>query len=255
MNARTTVLLTRPAGRNEALAARLRAAGLDVTLAPALAIRHLPTARPQPSGGHLYLFVSRQAVEAYFSAVRAQWPADAWAAAVGAATAQALRAFVPPDRVLVPAEDETPDSESLLAIIDARALAPGEAHILRARQGRDWLADQLRSRGWAVTCHALYERVAALLPGAVCETLAMPTGGIVLLATSLEALDAIDGSLRHYRLEWPARLELVTLHARIARRLQCWYADRPPDALHTTLSAPDDAALFQTILAASRLLH
>lgn len=254
MDPRTTVFLTRPAGRNEALAGRLRDAGLAVMLAPALVIRDLPTPRPQPLAGNLYLFVSRHAVEAYFSSVRTVWPAGAWAAAVGGATAQALQAFVPIDQVLVPDEEAEPDSESLLALIDGRALVPGQAHILRATQGRDWMAEQLRSRGWAVICHALYERAPAVLDRAVCEALARPAGG-VLLATSLEALDAIDASLRRHHLAWPARLVAVTLHARMARRLQCWYADRPADALHVTLSAPDDAALFQAILAASRLLH
>ncbi|HEX2518857.1 MAG TPA: uroporphyrinogen-III synthase, partial [Castellaniella sp.] len=43
MDPQVTVFLTRPAGRNEALADRLRAAGLAVLLAPALEIRSLPT--------------------------------------------------------------------------------------------------------------------------------------------------------------------------------------------------------------------
>ena len=254
MDPQATVFLTRPAGRNEALASRLRAEGLAAVLAPALAIRSLPTPRPRPVDGNLYLFVSRQAVDAYFSLVRTAWPAGAWAAAVGGATAQALRAFVPDDQVLVPAEAAEPDSESLLALIDGRALVPGQACILRATQGRDWMAEQLRSRGWTVTCHALYERAPVVLDKTVCETLARPAGS-VLLVTSLEALDAIAASLRQHHLIWPAQLAVVTLHARMARRLQCWYADRPTDALHVTLSAPDEAALFQAILAASRLLH
>lgn len=254
MDPQVTVFLTRPAGRNEALADRLRAAGLAVLLAPALEIRSLPTPRPQPSAGSLHLFVSRQAVDAYFSSVRASWPAGAWAAAVGGATARALRAFVPASQVLVPDESAEPDSESLLALIDSKALAPGQAHILRATQGRDWMAEQLRLRGWSVSCHALYERTPVVLDRAACEALAGPAGH-VLLVTSLEALDAIDGSLQQHHLTWPARLEAVTLHGRMARRLQCWYADRPVNALHVTLSAPDDAALFQAILAASRLLH
>jgi uroporphyrinogen-III synthase len=85
----------------------------------------------------------------------------------------------------------------------------------------------------------------------VCRVLADPAGCIVLL-TSLEAVDAVAGSLRLHGLDWPATLEVVTLHERIARRLQCLYADRPEGALTVRLSAPDEAALFQAILASAR---
>lgn len=252
--AKGTVLLTRPAARNAALAVRLREAGLAVHEAPALEIHPLATPRPQAHPGDLYLFVSRHAVEAYFSAISDPWPAGAWAGAVGAATAQALRAHVPEDCLLVPATMDTPDSESLLTVIDARVPTVAAAHILRAQQGRDWLSQQLQVRGWHVACYALYERRAVLLDRAACEILADPSG-CVLLATSLESLQAIDASLRHHGLRWPDRLQLVTLHERMVRQLQCWYADRPQATWHATLSTPDDTALFHAILAASCLLH
>lgn len=247
------VLLTRPRGRNEALAQALRQAGLAVIEAPALAIERLDTPRPPARPGDLLIFVSGQAVAAYFSTRTAPWPADAWAGAVGSATAQALGAHVPPDRILAPADGLPPDSESLLAVIRARSLPAGQAHILRADQGRDWLADQLRQQGWRVACHALYRRVPCAWDAAVCARLAAPEP-LVLLLTSLEALSAIEASLQARGLDWPPVLHLVTLHERIARRLQYRYADRPDGVLHVTLSSPDGAALFQAIVAASRQL-
>ncbi|WP_323017565.1 uroporphyrinogen-III synthase [Castellaniella sp.] len=247
------VLLTRPQGRNAPLAQALRQAGLSVIDAPALAISWLDTPRPVARPGDLLIFVSGQAVTAYFSQQPVSWPAEAWAGAVGGATAQALQAHVPPARILSPADDLPPDSESLLAVIQARGLRPGRVHILRATEGRDWLANQLRQLGWQVACHALYRRDPCVWDPAICTRLAS-SEPLVLLVTSLEALAAIEANLQACGVSWPPALQVVTLHERIARRLQYLYADQPDGMLHVTLSSPDGAALFQAIVAASRQL-
>lgn len=247
------VILTRPQGRNGGLADLVRRAGLAVIEAPALEIEPLDTPRPNPRAGDLLVFVSGQAVDAYFSGRRMSWPDGARACAVGTATARALEAHVPDDCILAPEAGQPPDSESLLAAIDGLGLKPARAHILRATQGRDWLAGQLRQRGWDVACHALYRRSPRIWDRPACLALA-GEGPVVLLVTSLEALDAIETSLRAQGLIWPRRLRIVTLHERIGRRLQCLYADRPDGVLHVTLSSPDEAALFQAIVAASRQL-
>ncbi|MFV0283946.1 MAG: uroporphyrinogen-III synthase [Castellaniella sp.] len=252
MNPRAPVVLTRPAGRNAALAHALRAAGLAVIEAPALTIERLDTALPALGAGDLCLFVSRQAVEACFDGRAAMvWPREVRAAAVGAATARALRVHVPPDRILAPDETASPDSESLLSVIEAAALTPGRAHVFRAQRGRDWLAQQLQARGWQVQCHALYRRDPAIWAREQCAMLTQ-ADACTLLLTSLEAFDAVAASLRRHGMNWPAMLRVVTLHERIARRLQCVYADRPHGTLTVRLSAPDDAALFQAILASAR---
>lgn len=247
-----TIFLTRPAGRNETLALRLREAGIPVREVPALAIRFLDVARPPAVSGCLYLFVSRQAVEAYFRALPAPWPIGAWAGAVGPATVAALGRYVPTGQILAPGGDAPPDSEALLAVIDARHLPAGTAHVLRAQQGRDWLSDQLSARGWQVRAHALYERVPVQWDADTCRDL-VARDNRVLLVTSLEAANAIEASLRAHALEWPEHLHAVTLHTRISRRLQCWYADRPTGGLHVTVSAADDASLYEALLAASRV--
>ncbi|MFT0534007.1 uroporphyrinogen-III synthase [Castellaniella hirudinis] len=248
------VVLTRPPGRNEALAAAARQAGLRVLQAPALRIERLDAPYVAPRAGNLHVFVSGQAVAAFFDRPARVWPAGAWACAVGPATAQALRAYVPAECILAPAADAAPDSEALLAVIVARGLQPAQAHILRAAHGRNWLAEQLRQRGWQVQCHALYRRLPQPWDQDTCLRLCAEARPCILLLTSLEALDAIEASLQRHRLAWPARLFAVTLHKRIARRLQCLYADQPEPALRIALSAPEDAALFQAIVAASRQL-
>lgn len=243
-------VLTRPAGRNEGLAARLQQAGVDTLIAPALVIDFLPVRPPVPRSGDLSIFVSRQAVEAYFSPPVAAWPPGAWAAAVGASTAQALKAHVPAAQVLCPSTAQAPDSEALLAVIEAHGLPPAQAHVLRAQTGREWLAQALRARGWSVHYHALYARRAARWDRTVCECfLGAPRA--VLLLTSGAACDAIAASLTRHGLRWPAPLSVVTLHARIARRLQCCYAADRAGSLDVRLSMPDEAHLFQAILAAA----
>lgn len=251
MAAAAPVILTRPAGRNASLARALRDADLDVIEAPALAIDRLDTPMPALRAGDLCVFVSRQAVEACFSRHEGAWPAGVRAAAVGAATAQALCAHVPAEWILAPAAGATPDSESLLAVIESAALPPGRAHILRAQHGRDWLAGQLQGRGWTVACHALYRRSPVCWDLAVCEVLA-GSSGCTLLLTSPEAVDAVADSLRQHHLDWPPVLRVVTLHERIVRRLQYHYAERSAAGLSVRLSAPDEAALFQAILASAR---
>jgi uroporphyrinogen-III synthase len=252
MDAVRPVVLTRPAGRNTALAGALRDAGLSVIEAPALVIEPLDTPMPPLEPGDLCVFVSRQAVDAGFARrAGASWPDGVHAAAVGAATAQALRTQVPAGLVLAPAADVPPDSESLLAVIDAAGLPPRRAHILRAARGRDWLAGQLQARGWAVECHALYQRHPVVWSAAICDVVAA-SPACTLLLTSPEAVDAVADSLQRHGRDWPAVLRVVTLHERIVRRLQCVYAERPAGELVVRLSAPDEAALFQAILASAR---
>ena len=250
------IVLTRPAGRNESLARALREEGLQALVAPALRIETLDAPRPSARPGDLLVFVSGQAVAAYFggsSTDTAGWPPGAWAGAVGPATGRALEAHVPPGRILMPAAGRPPDSEALLAAIDERRLPPARAHILRATRGRDWLAAQLLERGWQADCHALYCRLPCDWDRQTCLALS-GAGAAVLLLTSAEALAAIESSLLRQDLPWPAALHVVTLHERIARRLQYRYAGQPGKVLHVTLSSPDEAALFQAIVAATRQL-
>ncbi|MFA5664974.1 uroporphyrinogen-III synthase [Castellaniella sp.] len=246
-----SILLTRPAERNQGLARRLLAEGCDVLDAPALRIDTVSGACPYPGPGDLFVFVSRHAVEAYFDQ-HAQWPAQAWAAAVGAATAQALRERVPASRVLAPGPGCAPDSEHLLEILLQRLPDPQQARILRAQQGRDWLATRLAAHGWTVSCHAVYRRVPVLWDATVTRRLAWGHP-LVLLLTSLEALDAIDRSLAFHGVSWPGSgLAAVTLHERIVRRLQCRCEEAGAAPPIVQISAPDESSLFRAILAAAQ---
>lgn len=246
------VFLTRPQGRNEDLCRMLEDAGLQVHVFPALETRLLDTAVPEARPGNLHVFVSRQAVAACFRNHGKPWPSGAWACAVGQTTAAALREHVPASCILAPGPQSAPDSESLLAEIDALGLRPAQAHILRAGNGRDWLAQQLAQRGWHIAIHAVYSRKPVLWDYSSSQKLAGSSRGI-LLVTSQQSLASIAASLEHHTLRWPRQLAAVTLHARIARRLQYVYAQHPGTSLCTRISSPDDRAIFQAILAVSGL--
>src|SRR5690606_4394511 len=75
--------------------------------------------------------------------------------------------------------------------------------------------------------------------------------GSTMLLTRHEALDAVADRQQQHDLDWPSLLQVVTLHERDVRRLQCGYSKRP-GRVHVRLSAPDEAALLHAILASAR---
>ncbi|KAG1386426.1 hypothetical protein G6F59_016868 [Rhizopus arrhizus] len=118
-------VLTRPAGRNEALAGRLTDAGWSACILPALEIHALDGAAadlPRPADFDMVVFVSGNAGKQYLDQLaRADgssvWPAATIAATVGPASAQGLRespGFGANTTVLHPGADApSHDSEAL----------------------------------------------------------------------------------------------------------------------------------------------
>jgi len=188
-------LLTRPAGRNDALAARLRKKGFAVRCAPLLTVAPHPQALlnwPDPAAYDLVVFVSGYAAQCWLRCWQQQpsnatpsvssagtrtdarvWPAHTLAATVGTASAQPLReAGLPPAQLVHPPRGVAQDSESLwqqlqrhVAQWQTRSDTPSRRSprvlIVGAGQGRDWLQRQLQAHGCAVERYAVYDRQAA----------------------------------------------------------------------------------------------
>ncbi|MDN5842774.1 MAG: uroporphyrinogen-III synthase [Alcaligenaceae bacterium] len=248
---RPLIVLTRPAGRNEAIAARLRDQGLRVAVWPALALAVCDAPVPDVSGHDLVVFVSRQAVDAYFSRTRQSWPDGLHAATVGQASAQALRAYLPDEWIIAPSGQSAQDSEALMARLDTLGRAWTRVLILRGARGREWLAQALERRGAAVTRHALYDRTPVQWPCAQVQSLR--SGACVVLLTSIEGLESIEQSLHGCGESWPDTASFVVIHPRIAQYLQSTLqAAGRADAPSVKICAPDEEAIFQAILAASR---
>lgn len=147
------IVVTRPLGRGDGLAARIRAAGGEALLFPVINIAALSPVLPDAHPDWL-IFASVAAVEHGLAAVRPRMHAATRVAAIGAATANALREA----GVRVDVVPERQESEGLL---EAQALADagGQAvWIVRGRGGRGLLAAALAGRGARVHFIEAYER-------------------------------------------------------------------------------------------------
>jgi uroporphyrinogen-III synthase len=157
------VVITRPRAAAEALAASLARAGARPFVFPALAIEPLgDSAELDAALGRLptydlAIFVSANAVEQGLAAVRrhSPWPKGVRIAAIGNATAAALRnsGFA---EVISPGERG--DSEALLAQDELKAVEGRNILIFRGRGGRELLRDALEARGAHVTYAECYRR-------------------------------------------------------------------------------------------------
>jgi uroporphyrinogen-III synthase len=158
------LLLTRPQGQNEALAALLAQAGAMPLVFPMLAIyeaKDLSPLQQLPARLSDYdwaLFISANAVEKALNILLADgqgWPATVKVAAIGRATAKALAHFgirevrVPLGRF---------DSESLLENPELHSVADKKILIFRGDGGRELLGDTLKNRGAVVEYIEAYRR-------------------------------------------------------------------------------------------------
>jgi uroporphyrinogen-III synthase len=178
-----TVVVTRPARQSAGIASALQALGARVVEFPAIRIEPIETdvASIVPDD-----FANAVA----FAATRMAAPAQARVAAIGPATAQALRRA----GVRVAAQPErSADSETLLAL-PAFATPQGlRVLILRGAEGRDYLRGELERRGAAVQVRDLYRRVPVTpTPTAIYElAAALATGNAVIAVTSVDVLRAL----------------------------------------------------------------
>ena len=162
--ARPGIVVTRPRAAGEALAAMLERAGLQAVVFPALAIEPLPMS-PELEAAlallpacDLAIFVSANAVEhgLRHARSRGRWPECTRVAAIGEATAQALRSagF---DAVIAPAGRH--DSEALLERHELKTVHGRHILIFRGRGGREALREALAARGAHVTYAECYRRI------------------------------------------------------------------------------------------------
>ena len=158
------VVLTRPRAAAEGLARALEAEGAHVTVCPALAIEPLaPTAQlrsllerlPQFD---LAIFVSANAVEHGLAAATRSgtWPARLEVAAIGEATADALRNS---GHAKVISPPERHDSEGLLALARLQAVKGQNIIVFRGEGGRERIKETLEERGARVEYAECYRRV------------------------------------------------------------------------------------------------
>lgn len=221
------ILVTRPAARAGGLSRLIGEAGGEPVTFPALEIisisDNLPhqksingknVIRPAP---HFIIFVSPTAVAQGHAAIPREWLARAGVAAVGTATAIALRECGV-QHVIAP--EGQADSEALAALppFQASVLAGREVLIVRGQGGREWLADTLRSRGARVDYFECYRRARPQADAASLLARWQSGGIAAVTVTSAEALDNLAVILGNAGAALLRATPMFVVHERIAAR-------------------------------------
>lgn len=215
------IVVTRPAGQNDALAGLIRAAGGEPIEFPVLEIAAvddqdaLLASVDRLEQYDLAVFVSPNAVNKAMSVIAARrtWPAGLRAATVGPGSAKALRECGLTD-VIVPTARF--DSEALLELEPLQDMQGKRVVIFRGDGGRELLGDTLRRRGATVDYVECYRRVR---PDIDVEPLLRAAArneidGVV--ATSSEGLRNLHYMIGDAGRQWLRRTPLFVPHARIA---------------------------------------
>ncbi|MCK0153663.1 uroporphyrinogen-III synthase [Alcanivorax sp. S6407] len=221
------ILVTRPAGQQQALMDALQAAGYQAAHCPALRIEPLPV-----SGDtrrvlmdldlyHAVFFASANAARLALTAMSdlwPQWPVGVHWLAVGRATAAELATWH--------LQPEVPEagfnSEAVLALPCLQDLHEKKILICRGNSGRELLADTLKARGAEVVALPFYQR----LPNPDFE----PTAGCQwVMITSVESWRAVASKL-------PGGCGIVAAGERVAAAI----AEDHSGEIRVAASAHDD---------------
>ncbi|TDQ80385.1 uroporphyrinogen III methyltransferase/synthase [Paraburkholderia silvatlantica] len=264
-----TVVITRPAGQSDGLAAQLARHGMRTFDFPLIAIAPVTDEAPLRAAlgalerYALVVFVSPNAVDrafACYGSVSSIWPPALPVAVVGPASVAALERHgvaAPEHRVVSPAGtgDEEParfDSESLYAALEKTfgvdAFAGKCVLIVRGDGGREWLAERLREAGAEVQTVAAYRRVVPEPPIAAWTQVHGLLEGAphAWLVTSSEGVRNLDELAREHltagEIVELRHAPLVAPHPRIAETARSMGFDR------ITVSGAGDERIVETLL-------
>jgi len=249
-----TAVLTRPAGRNQALAQALQAQGVHCLDLPALSLTPTTKPMPAPQGFDLVFFASGFAAQCYLRAYPSAWPAGVLAAGVGQGTLAAIHAsgVVSPQATLAPGADTAQDSEALWQTLQNAGVHAQRVLIVRGDSGRDWLRAQWQGTGAAVEETVAYHRTPCVWTPAQGQALQSATPPCVLLVTSSDSAHAIDTNFFRLGFSWE-RYRVLTVHARIAACVQDLQQAAGIDAPHqVAVCTPDTPAVVQALLMLAR---
>lgn len=267
----TTVVLTRPHGKNTELADALRTQGVQTLTLPALTLAPTMTTLAdvyQPAGFDLLIFVSAQAARFYLHALNETGltlPIGQKIATVGAASAQpfyedGLAAKLSLELIHPLASHPYQDSEALWQQLQFRLDEFERVLLIRGQQGREWLSEQLLKENKVLNRCCIYERLPAMWQGCVIDQLrsALKTpASVIFLLTSSESTQAIYTNIKRLNLTslWQ-QAHFVAIHPRIAQTLQQITSLTSAQATsHLTLCAPSQPAMLEALLSAAMPNH
>lgn len=155
------VLVTRPRAQSAAMVSLLAEAGAEAIRFPVISIETIPADDWQSSSldrCDWLIFVSRNAVESFIQGWSAPLPPQMKLAAVGHATAEAMREA----GLQVDCQPEnSTGSEGLLQMPAMQTVAGKHVVIVRGNGGRETLADTLKARGATISYMEVYRRALA----------------------------------------------------------------------------------------------
>jgi len=233
---RPAIIVTRAGETGQSLASALADEGEECLWLPAFVFGPAPDeprvtkVLGQLDRYNLAVFVSPAAVKATASRLGKPWPRGTAIAVVGAGTRRAIRAHIPSasDAALFAPEVGDAESEQGGSEVLWRALQPAidrmpRVLILRAEQGREWLAEQMTAAGAKVDALAVYtRRRAPMSPAAQTDIRRWRAAGrtAVLVIASSEAVDAVVEQLDALAgAAWTRSALALASHERIAQRL------------------------------------
>ncbi|HSD52577.1 MAG TPA: uroporphyrinogen-III synthase [Burkholderiales bacterium] len=237
------IVVTRPAGQNEGLAALIRAAGGEPVVFPVLEIldledtRVLVAAIDRLDEYDLAVFISPNAVDKAMNVVRArrEWPQRLRAATIGRASEKALARHGVAD-VIAPTGRF--DSEALLELPALAGVRGWRVVIFRGDGGRELLGDTLRARGATVDYVECYARARPNVDvGPLLKRWGRGEIDAVTVSSS-EGLRNLYDMLGKLGQAWLKRTPLFAPHARIAENARALGCERVIE------TGPADDGLF-----------
>ena len=221
------ILVTRPAAQAGGLSRLISQAGGEPVAFPALEIVSISgdpldhqringrnVVRPVP---HSIIFVSPTAVAQGHAAIPREWLGRVAVAAVGIATAAALRERGVP-HVIAPEGQAHSEALAALPAFQADVLAGRQVLIVRGEGGREWLADTLRRRGAHVDYFECYRRRRPQADAAPLLARWQSGGIAAVTVTSAEALVNLDDMLGPAGAALLRATPMFVVHERIAER-------------------------------------
>jgi uroporphyrinogen-III synthase len=166
------VILTRPLAQAQILAEKLNIAGRDVVTFPCMEIHALndysalDQALKSLATYVMIAFVSPNAIDAALQRLAQlglSLPGSLAIAVMGAGSKSALQQYRIDDsthQIISPQDPERTDSETLLQVLNLKALSCQQVLIVRGQNGRELLADALRQKGVVIEQVAAYSRAA-----------------------------------------------------------------------------------------------
>lgn len=261
----TTVVLTRPAGKNEALAQALIPHGIKPLVLPALAVTSTMDQLPfglTPQHYELIVFVSAQAVRYYLRALANSgqtFKSHRLIATVGAASAAPFYEMGLATQLKLihpPANHPYQDSEALWALLQPRLAEFERVLLVRGQHGREWLSQRLAQAQKKLTRCSIYQRTPVVWSDdsaiQLQRDLVKPQA-VTFLLTSSESTQAIYDNMVRLQLDVAWRhARFVAIHPRIAEKIQqlCGFTPKQLQE-QVQLCAPSQMAMQEALLRAA----